>query len=211
MPSQQHPPILLPLLVAMGLWLFMFSPWTAGLTNFWFTMAAAAMILSLLVLIFQPDSFDMAFAALNWRQCLQGLVLAVLLWLIFWTGDKVSSWLFGFAQRQIDSIYDMKVGLSPWAIALLLLLVIGPAEELFWRGFVQRDLSSRWGDNWGFIAATAIYTFIHLWSFNFMLIMSALVCGLVWGGLYRLRPKCLPALVVSHAVWDACVFVVFPI
>ena len=44
-----------------------------------------------------------------------------------------------------------------------------------------------------------------------MLVMAALVAGFVWGLLYRLRPDWLPALIISHAVWDACVFVVFPI
>ena len=145
------------------------------------------------------------------RQLLLGIALAAALWGVFWVGDKLSSLMFGFARGQVDSIYGMKTGIQPWIIALLLLFIIGPAEELFWRGFVQQQLSSHWGENWGFVVTTAIYTLIHLWSFNFMLIIAALVCGIVWGGLYRLQPKWLPALVVSHAVWDACVFVVFPI
>ena len=134
-----------------------------------------------------------------------------MLWGMFWVGDKLSSLMFGFARGQVDSIYGIKTSLPSWLIGLLLLLIIGPAEELFWRGFIQYGLSLRWGENWGFVVTTAIYTLIHLWSFNFMLIMASLVCGIVWGGLYRLRPQWLPALVVSHAVWDACVLVVFPI
>ena len=111
----------------------------------------------------------------------------------------------------MDCIYGMKQGLPPWAIALLLLVLIGPAEEYFWRGYVQRSLAATIGENRAFVTTTAIYTLIHIWSFNFMLIMAAMVCGVVWGGLYRLKPQWLPALVISHALWDACVFVVFPI
>ena len=44
-----------------------------------------------------------------------------------------------------------------------------------------------------------------------LLIMAAAVAGGVWGLLYWLKPDWLPALVVSHALWDAAVFVVFPI
>ena len=44
-----------------------------------------------------------------------------------------------------------------------------------------------------------------------MLIMAALVAGGVWGLIYRSCPKALPALVVSHAIWDALVFVIIPI
>ena len=199
-------------MVAAGLWFYMFSPWTAGLTNFWYTMTASALILILMAWSLGRDSqfsiFNFQFSS---RQLLLGIALAAALWGVFWVGDKLSSLMFGFARGQVDSIYGMKTGIQPWIIALLLLFIIGPAEELFWRGFVQQQLSSHWGENWGFVVTTAIYTLIHLWSFNFMLIMAALVCGIVWGGLYRLQPKWLPALVVSHAVWDACVFVVFPI
>ena len=221
--------LLTPIVVAAGLWFYLFSPWTAGLTNFWYTMTASALIL-----------IDMAcwmgerkglhggkplreglhggkplreglHGGKPLRFLLLGIALAAALWGVFWVGDKLSSLMFGFARGQVDSIYGMTTGIQPWIIALLLLFIIGPAEELFWRGFVQQQLSLHWGENWGFVVATAIYTLIHLWSFNFMLIMAAMVCGIVWGGLYRLQPKWLPALVVSHAVWDACVFVVFPI
>ena len=212
--THSHPiaRLLTPIMVAAGLWFFMFSPWTAGLTNFWYTMTASA-----LILIYMAWSLgrDRQFSIFNFqfsiRQLLFGIALAAALWGLFWVGDKLSSLMFGFAREQVDSIYGMKTGTYPWLIALLLLFIIGPAEELFWRGFIQHKLSLQWGENWGFVVTTAIYTLIHLWSFNFMLIMAALVCGIVWGGLYRLQPKWLPALVVSHAVWDACVFVVFPI
>ena len=204
--------LLTPIVVAAGLWFYMFSPWTAGLTNFWYTMTASALILILMAWSLGRDSqFSIFNFQFSIRQLLLGIALAAALWGVFWVGDKLSSLMFGFARGQVDSIYGMKTGIQPWIIALLLLFIIGPAEELFWRGFVQQQLSLHWGENWGFVVTTAIYTLIHLWSFNFMLIMAALVCGIVWGGLYRLQPKWLPALVVSHAVWDACVFVVFPI
>ena len=206
--------LLTPIVVAAGLWFYMFSPWTAGLTNFWYTMTASALIL-IFMACWMGDLKTPIREGLHGgkplRFFLLGIALAAALWGVFWVGDKLSSLMFGFARGQVDSIYGMKTGIQPWIIALLLLFIIGPAEELFWRGFVQQQLSLHWGENWGFVVATAIYTLIHLWSFNFMLIMAAMVCGIVWGGLYRLQPKWLPALVVSHAVWDACVFVVFPI
>ena len=212
--------LITPIVVAAGLWFFMFSPWTAGLTNFWYTRTASALIL-IFMACWMGDLKTSIREGLHdgtglhggkpLRVLLFGLALATALWGVFWVGDKLSSLMFGFARGQVDSIYGMKTGTYPWLIALLLLFIIGPAEELFWRGFIQQKLSLHWGENWGFVVTSAIYTLIHLWSFNFMLIMAAMVCGIVWGGLYRLQPKWLPALVVSHAVWDACVFVVFPI
>ena len=201
----------LPVAVASLLWFVMFSPWTAPLLPFWPVMAVSSIVLLLL------GSADGEWFGLKgtrpmlWRQLLSGIAVAAVLWTIFWAGDKLSSLLFHFARGQVDAVYGMKSGSSQTWVALQLLLLTGPAEELFWRGYVQRKLSQRHGANIGFIAATAIYTLIHIWSSNFMLVMAALTCGIVWGGLYRLRPQWLPALVVSHALWDCCVFVLFPI
>ena len=64
---------------------------------------------------------------------------------------------------------------------------------------------------WAMLVGVMIYTLVHFFSFNFMLIMAALVCGAVWGGLYWLFPNRLPAIILSHALWDAAVFIWFPI
>ena len=206
------------LAVAALLWFWMFSPWTAGITNFWITMAVAGVSLTTMALLFSPEvrtGVRTLFRRYSLRallgQLLLGVALAALMWGIFWVGDKLSTLWFSFARPQVDSIYAMKHGLPSAVIALLLLFVIGPAEELFWRGYVQRTLAAHVGVDGAFVLTAAVYTLVHVWSMNFMLIMAALVAGGVWGLLYRLRPSLLPALIVSHAIWDACVFVVFPI
>ena len=119
--------------------------------------------------------------------------------------------MFDFARPQVDSIYGMKEGESPWLLAALLLLLIGPAEEIFWRGYVQRTLSKRWNPNVGFVVATLIYALVHAGSCNFMLVMAALVVGAAWGALYRFFPNRFAAVILSHAVWDVAVFIFFPI
>lgn len=193
-------------ILAAVLWFVMFSPWTAPYVNFWLMMTLSGIILTAYA-FWQGGRPQLTF---TWRQVAIGVALAVVLWGVFWVGDKVSQWLFGFARPQVDAIYTIKGGTSPVLIACLLLFIIGPAEELFWRGFIQRRLMARWGPNAGFAVATLCYTLIHIWSLNFMLVMAALSCGIIWGGLYRLRPDWLPALIISHALWDAAAFVIFP-
>ena len=147
----------------------------------------------------------------DWKNISGGVALSVVLWGIFWIGDKASAWLFDFARPQVELIYGMKTGENPWLLSILLLILIGPAEEIFWRGYVQNALSKRWNPNTGFIVTTLVYALVHIWSFNFMLVMAALVVGAIWGLAYRLYPQKLGALIVSHAVWDVAVFVLFPI
>ena len=200
-------PLVSSVALAAVLWFVMFFPSLGLELNFWAVMTVASLMLTTLAIVFsgwpqlRPD----------WRELLLGAGIAVVLWGVFWLGDKCSQLLFDFARPQVDMIYGIKSGTSPSLIGLLLLFIIGPGEEIFWRGYVQRRLSERWSPNVGFLVATAAYTLIHLSSLNFMLIMAALVCGIAWGGLYRLFPKHFTAIVVSHALWDAAAFVWFPL
>ena len=208
--------ICIALAVAGLLWFYMFSPWTGGAPSFWLVMSVSAIILTTLALAFTPDKKALLRIEKPWLQLVAGVVIAFVLWGIFWVGDKLSSQLFDFARPGVDAVYSMKEGQSPLLIAALLILLIGPAEELFWRGYVQRTFSSLLGSRkagalLAFALTAVIYALVHIWSFNFMLIMAALVAGAVWGFIYYLCPKALPALVVSHALWDALVFVILPI
>ena len=201
--------LIFPLLTAALLWFLMFNPWLTLPLDFWTMMTLSGCILRMMALLIDPRWF--ADIEISWKGFFTGIALALVLWGIFWVGDKVATWMFPFARPQVDTIYSMKESQSEWVIGLLLLFIIGPAEEIFWRGFIQRSLSKRFTANVGFVATLLVYGLVHLWKFNFMLIMAAFVCGLVWGLAYRLWPKQLFALIVSHAIWDALVFVVWPI
>lgn len=172
-------------------------------------MAFSAVLLALYTTWVNPTwwrSLKWKISEIGW-----GVVIAAVLWGIFWTGNWIASRIFDFASSQVDSIYGMKAGESSWLLAVLLLLLIGPAEEIFWRGYIQRTLSAFWNPNVGFIVATFLYASVHVASCNFMLVMAALVAGGVWGLCYRLFPNHLGALIISHALWDVAVFLVFPI
>jgi membrane protease YdiL (CAAX protease family) len=90
-----------------------------------------------------------------------------------------------------------------------MLLIIGPGEELFWRGFLQRNMSLQFGRILGFILTTVVYAGVHVASGNIMLVLAALVCGIFWGWLY-LRYQSMIINVVSHTLWDISVFMLFP-
>ena len=205
----------LAILAAALLWFYMFSPWTHGAPNFWIVMSFSAVALMSLGLGFTPDRKELLKVERPVIQLIGGIILAFALWGVFWVGDKASAWLFDFARPQVENVYSMKAGLPQWLIGLLLVFLIGPAEELFWRGYVQRTMTRLFGGkhpaDLAFLLTAAIYALVHIWSFNFMLVMAALVAGVVWGFIYRLCPKALPALVVSHALWDVLVFIILPI
>ena len=89
-------------------------------------------------------------------------------------------------------------------------LLIGPGEELFWRGFLQRRLQSHQGPFKGYLLATAVYALMHVGSGNLMLVLAAGICGLFWGYLY-LRTGSIIINVVSHTAWDIAIFLFLPV
>lgn len=195
--------------IAAVLWFVMFSPWTAPHVNFWVMMTFSGLTLTAYSTWASPGWWKDIRLDLN--NILLGVALAAVLWGVFWVGDKLSSLMFDFARPQVDIIYGMKEGENPWVLTALMLFIIGPAEEIFWRGYLQKSFSKKWDPNMGFIVTTLMYSLVHVSKFNFMLIMAAAVAGFVWGLAYRFYPEKFGAILLSHALWDCAVFIWFPI
>ena len=138
-----------------------------------------------------------------------GILSALGLYVVFYLGNMASRLIFPFAANNIENVYAFKVGASPIRIALLMAFIIGPGEELFWRGFLQRRFQMERGPFQGFLLATLLYTGVHIASGNMMLVLAAGVCGLFWGFLY-LRTGSLLLNIISHTVWDMAIFLFFP-
>lgn len=191
------------------MWFVLFSPWTKSLINFWIGMTSFSASLALTSLVLARDKTAEIFEfkrSYIWI----GIISAAILYLIFFIGDMAVRSLFDFAKVEIENIYSTKSQASTIKIGLLLLFVIAPAEEIFWRGFVQRRYSERWGKWRGLVLAVMLYSLVHIWSFNLMLIAAAMVAGIFWSLLYLKYNSIVPGI-ISHAVWDLFIFVIYPI
>ena len=197
------------IVIAAVLWFVMFSPWTAPHLNFWVMMTFSGLTLTAYSTWASPGWWKDI--RLDLSNILLGVVLAAVLWGVFWVGDKLSSLMFDFARPQVDMIYGMKEGENPWVLTVLMLFIIGPAEEIFWRGYLQKSFSKKWNPNMGFIVTTLMSSLVHVSKLNFMLLMAAAVAGFVWGLAYRFYPEKFGAILLSHALWDCAVFIWFPI
>ena len=197
-------PLIGTVLLASALWFITFYlTWSI----FWIKISASAATLALLSIWLQPDPRE--YFKFNGRAIILGLLSAAVLYLIFWTGKAVSAVILPFAGHQIGGIYDKGAGTSMWVIALLLFFITGPAEELYWRGYLQKNLMVRFGRWQGWLLATVIYAAVHIWSFNFMLIGAAFVAGAFWGAMYWYLRDLAP-VIISHSVWSAVIFAVLP-
>ncbi len=138
-----------------------------------------------------------------------GIVTGIVLYGVFWVGHYALLWVYPATDSAVRGVYEWREGVSNLRVLLLILFVIGPGEEIFWRGCLQYLYMNKWGPWRGFLLATLVYSLIHLTTGNWLLPVAALTCGLVWGWLY-MRYRSLVLNIVSHVVWDLLVFLVFP-
>jgi uncharacterized protein len=198
--------ILIGLLCAAVFWFLLFG---IKIINFWWGMAIAAGLLAVWSIV-NAREFRKRLFRFNTTYCFWGVLSAVILYAIFWLGNIIAIKIFPFAADQINAVYFNKSQLDIWEIAILLFFWIGPAEEIFWRGMIQRTLANYFGAVSGWIVGALIYGAVHLWAANLMLFISAIICGLYWGWLYKKFGSLWPGI-ISHAIWDILIFLIFPL
>jgi len=199
-------------LLAAILFIALFRLKRLGPLDFWAWLALNIVILAVLSFAFDRGygrrlKEDLGSGLV--RKLSIGVASAAALYAVFAVGRLVALRILPFAASGISNVYALIAGVPALRVALLIGLVIGPGEELFWRGFFQERASATTNPAFGFALAALLYTAVHLASGNVMLVLSAAVCGIFWGWLYfRFRSPLLNA--VSHTLWDLAVFVLFP-
>jgi membrane protease YdiL (CAAX protease family) len=189
-------------LLASTCWAITFG-WARG--NFWVKIGLSVMTVFLYSLLWQRPKISFKL-----RSFLFGLLSAAILYLIFLLGNKLASHILPGSNAQVEGIYSLGVGTNRVLIFLLLFFITSPGEEIFWRGFLQDRLMKRWGTFPGYLIATTIYAGVHVFSWNLVLILAALVAGAFWGFLY-LWKRDLVIQITSHSFWSAVIFAVAPI
>jgi len=177
--------------------------WSGG--NFWVKIGLSVVVVSLYSLLWQRPNISVHF-----RSFLLGLFSALILYSIFLLGNKLAPIILPGAKTQVGGIYSLGTGANKVFIFLLLFFITGPGEEIFWRGFFQDRLMERWGNVTGYLMTTALYAGVHVFSWNLMLILAALVAGAFWGFLYFWKRDLL-AQIVSHSFWSAVILAVAPV
>ena len=174
--------------------------------RFWNRMTATGLGLGTLAVAANPSLLR---TRIGRREIAVGLGSAAVLYGTFKLGDRFARRYVPGGDRQIRQIYGLRELRPREETALRLVTVIGPAEELFWRGLVQEALMRRYGRWRGAAMAAVVYSSVHATTGNFTLMGAAGVAGAHWCILYAAGVP-MGALIVSHSAWDVWVFLVQP-
>jgi membrane protease YdiL (CAAX protease family) len=191
------------MVIAAILWIvvFLFHPF-----DFWISLGASTFILLLISAMINRDSWRVD---VNARLVAYGVLSAVLLYGFFYLGFQVTKSNPMFSEG-VSRVYDLRSSQPAMMIGLMLVFPIGPGEELYWRGLIQRRFAEKFGPRSGYLTATLAYALVHLPTLNYPLILTAFIGGLVWGYIYKATGKLAP-VVVSHVIWDLLIFVIAPL
>ncbi len=198
--------------LALVMFIVMFVIKQIGAFDFWYWMSANLVVLITAAFITDRENgrrLKQDVSSGFFKKVVMGIAFAAVLYVVFFVGNFLIRLLFETAGRGISNVYAFKQGAPSWRIVVLMALVIGPGEEIFWRGYLQRRLSLQTNPLTGFIVATTLYTAVHLATGNLVLVLAAFICGAFWGWLYKSLHS-MTINIISHTVWDILVFIVLP-
>lgn len=174
--------------------------------RFWPRMTRTGASLGLAALLLEPS---LVRRRPRVREVALGGAIAGCLYGAFQVGDRVARRVLPGGGEEIADIYRLGELRPHRELALRLAVVVGPAEELFWRGLVQRSLQRRLGPVRAAVVAGLLYGGAHLVTGKRTLIAAATVAGFSWSGLAAAGVP-MTSLVVSHSLWDVWIFLIQP-
>jgi membrane protease YdiL (CAAX protease family) len=178
--------------------------------RFWQRMTKTGLTLGGLALAAEPAlRVDLRRSRSVTKTTAIGIASAGALYGIFQVGDRLARRLLPKGGEQIGEVYALRRLRPGPELAARLALVIGPAEELFWRGFVRRRLAERFGRWRGSALAAATYGGAHVVTGNLTLTGAATTAGAFWSALAAADAP-MASLIVSHIVWDLWIFLIAP-
>jgi membrane protease YdiL (CAAX protease family) len=93
---------------------------------------------------------------------------------------------------------------------LLLMLIISPGEELFWRGFVQQKLKAYMSPFFAVITASLLFGLSLSFSGFWLGVLAACFSGMIWGLLYEWK-RSMPLIIIAHITMTILLFLVLPL
>ncbi|WAA11129.1 CPBP family intramembrane glutamic endopeptidase [Fervidibacillus albus] len=139
-----------------------------------------------------------------------GFISGILLYSLFFIGNTSFDWLhLSTFQNQVISLYTKFSPDFIWHYIVLVLVII-PGEEIFWRGFVLKRLLHFLPSGTSIILSALLYASVYLYSGYFVLMLAAIVSGSIWGLLY-VKKRSIPLVIISHLTFDLLLFLFLPI
>ncbi|QBP41632.1 CPBP family intramembrane glutamic endopeptidase [Paenisporosarcina antarctica] len=119
---------------------------------------------------------------------------------------------FLFTDKAVISVEQFLTDFGPTSVwhYILLILIIIPGEELFWRGFIQQKLKAYMSPFFSVLASSILFGLSMSFSGFWLGVLAAITSGLLWGFLYEWK-KSMPLIIIAHITMTVLLFLVLPL
>ncbi|GAB4325185.1 MAG: hypothetical protein Kow0069_31080 [Promethearchaeota archaeon] len=162
----------------------------------------------------------------GWKEVLVGVAVGVLMVPLSagasLLSEAINNEIFGprIVQRANQYMGGTTTGLFTTSVAELVLLglamflVVGPTEELLFRGFTQQGLQHSWGKVAAVVLTALLFTFAHVvplllpWEVVVVYFLPYFAVSLVLGSLMLARKNDVLACILAHGTYNTLLLVV---
>lgn len=171
---------------------------------FWYMYTFAILILMSAAIVFSEIHDDMP----TWKSFLYGIAAASAIYAVLYAGYHLLRLLDVGAVTSTVDFLSIFTPVSIWHLLLLMFIVV-PGEELFWRGFVQQQLKQYLPATIAVPIASVLFGLTLGLADFWPGIFAGIAVGLILGFLYE-KKKSMPLLIIAHLLLMIFVFIIFP-
>lgn len=172
---------------------------------FWYMYTFSILVLMSVAMLYTKIFDGMA----TWKSLIYGLGYGILIYAIIAAGYQVMQLSPLAIEGSVNSFLSTFAPVSIWHY-LLLMFIIVPGEEIFWRGFLQQEIKKYLPVGYS-IAISSLLFGLALGISGFGPgVLAGIAAGLVLGALYEWK-RSMPLLIITHLVMIVLLFLVMPL
>lgn len=194
-----------PLILMLPMAFFLYNLAFENTAIFWYMYTFAMLILMSLAIIF-VKIFD---ELVTWKSLIYGLVFGTLLYGLIAAGFQLLLLTPFNIAGSVKAFLANFVPVTIWHY-LLLMFIIVPGEEIFWRGLVQQKFKQYCSTPLAVLASSVLFGLALALGGFWPGAWTGIITGMILGLLYEWK-RSLPVIIVSHLVMIVLLFLIFPL
>lgn len=172
---------------------------------FWYMYTFSLLVLMSAGIIFNKVFDEMA----TWKSLIYGLFFGALMYGILAAGFYLLKLTPFDIEGPAAAFLSTFAPISLWHY-LLLMFIIVPGEEIFWRGFVQQQLKRYFSVKVSILISAVLFGLIFAICGFTPGILAGAIVGVILGFLYEWK-KSMPLLIIAHLILIVLLFLIFPL
>lgn len=172
---------------------------------FWYMYTFAILVLMSIALV-NYSVFD---ELKTWKSLIYGLMFGTAIYAVLASGYLIFDALPLNVEGPVAALQTLFAPTSIWHY-LLLMFVIVPGEELFWRGYIQQQLKKYMRLPFAIVGASLLFGAALAFSGIWPGVVAGIVAGMLLGLLYEWK-RSMPLLIITHLVVLVFLFIILPL